>query len=348
MAKTHNFEPGTIVRFKNLTECQEMNDSYGIVKSKLDNGKLRIRTNTKNDMAVPVKFCDPVKQCLNEPVRNVPCMIWTRSTGETVPRVHWLHEAPKNIFPVSAFAKVHFDFIQDFKRWSERPGELVGDDNAKKTISYLKNTLNWKQPRLKAFLRPQFYIIIWHDNGSTAKPNHVLNTIFNSVNNFGKLKIQNNGEIVKIRGPVMYFEYTKMLQPGSGQTNIISMITLTVAYAEFFKRKLNCSEAEFIQKIRSGEIKNPEYPYDEQFIGRMLDLDIKYTVDSVCKVKNNSECEYCAEWVGDRTNPIWKPYVFEQTRKYSDIYEPNLSAQALGLKVKNYVRENKKTANENR
>ena len=113
MGETHEFEPGTIVRFKNLTECQEMNDSYGIVKNKQDNGKLRIRFNAKNDVAVPVQFCDPVIQCLNEEFSNVPLLIWPRSKGETIPRAHWLHEAPKNMVTKEAFLKLDYNRVQE-------------------------------------------------------------------------------------------------------------------------------------------------------------------------------------------------------------------------------------------
>ena len=66
MAQNDNFKPGTIVRFKNFKQKSEMNNSYGIVKQKLEKGKLRCQINAKNDNLVESKYCEPVIQCQNK------------------------------------------------------------------------------------------------------------------------------------------------------------------------------------------------------------------------------------------------------------------------------------------
>jgi len=305
MAEVGKFEPGTIVRFKNLTKRAEMNNSYGIVKNKLDNGNLRIRVNSKNDMAVQEKFCEPVIQCLNKDVGRVPCMIWTRSTGETIPRAHWLYEAPKNIFPKEAFDKMQFNCLPEFIEWEKMPGKLVGEENAKKTVAYLKDTLNWKAPKIKAFLRPQIIIMFWHDSESTAKPNHVLNTMINSVNNCRQMKPQNDG-IVNIRGPVMYFEECKMLDPEIGTVRINSLMAIMITSAENFKHRMNLTETELTQKVRSGEI-YIDWPFEAECTSRMCDLEIKQATDSVCKkMKGKQKCKDCVKVVKRVTAPAWK------------------------------------------
>ena len=206
MAETHEFEPGTIVRFKNHSRTfQDMNNSYGIVKYKQDNGKLRIKFNSKNEFAAPVRFCDPVIQCLNEEFCNIPLLIWPRSKGETIPRAHWLHEAPKN---------------------------------PKKTMDYLENTLNWKRPFANCLscIQDEKSFIVFHDSASTAKPNDVFNTILNSVND----QPDNDGKIKNIRGPVMFFNFCTNLFPSHPiPVSINEKMANIVARSEHIKNKLN-------------------------------------------------------------------------------------------------------------
>jgi len=313
------FEPGTIVRFVNMIKCTEMNNSYGIVKSSLENGKLRVMINSKNVEEVKEEFCKPIIQCLNTSISNVPCMIWTRSSGETIPRVHWLYDAPKDIFTKEAFDKIQFDRVGEFRRWSEYPGELVGEDNAKKTISYLKETLNWEEPKLKAFLQHQITFMLWHDSASTAKPNHVLNTIINSVNKNVKMRVQNDGEVT-IRGPVMYFEYCKMHKHAEfGTTTINSMMSIKVSHAENFQNRMNISEEEIIHKFRTGDKrigKTAEFPFHMLQSARICDLTIQQATDSVCKKRKGKQiCKNCAKFVKLVTSPGWKENEMNRTQE---------------------------------
>jgi hypothetical protein len=204
-----------------------MNNSYGIVKSQLEDGNLRLQTNSKNDMAVKPEFCKPIVQCMNRNQRNVPVLIHPKLKGESFPRVHWLHEAPKDIFPKKAFeVTLPENYLKDKKlvsHFSNYPSKLVGKEESTKTIDYLTKTLDWQQPTLLAFIEiPQKAFIIWYDKKSTAKINKVINTHVNSAEYHD----------VEIRGPVVYFDYCKMLEDLNGETSINPMMAIMLAQVE--------------------------------------------------------------------------------------------------------------------
>jgi len=229
MTDKNKFLPGTVIRFQGLISCSQMNNNYGVVKSQLDDGNLRLQINSKNDMAVKPQFCKPIVQCMNRRQRNVPVLIHPKLKGEYFPRVHWLHEAPKDIFPKSAFDVLPHFYLRNreyISAYSKEPNMLVGKDNSDKTIDYLKGTLNWKNPTLLAFtVLPQKCFIIWYDKDSTAKINDVINTHVNSVDYHD----------VEIRGPVVYFDYCKMLDEYTGETSINPMMAIMIGQVELVK-----------------------------------------------------------------------------------------------------------------
>ena len=278
MADSDKFKPGTVIRFQGLTQNPQMNNSYGIVKKQLEDGNLRLQTNSQNDMAVKPKFCKPIVQCMNRNQRNVPVLIHPRLKGEYFPRVHWLHEAPKDIFPKDAFQPRRMFF------YSERPEMLVGRENTTKTISYLRDTLNWKKPTLLPFHENQKTFIIWYDHESNAKINDAINTIINSSSL--KLAVDRNEKVVKrqefeIRGPVVYFEFCKMLCEYYGETPINNMMAIMISHVEIAKDPSLVS-----RKPKDSTAKKVEYPteYDVNNFGEMdiatrniVEQDSKYS-----------------------------------------------------------------------
>ena len=227
MDDNNKFLPGTVIRFQGLITCSKMNNSYGIVKKQLEDGNLRLQTNSQNDMAVKPKFCKPIFQCMNRNQRNVPVLIHPKLKGETFPRVHWLHEAPKNVFPKRAFTTVlPENYLTNKKlvsQFSVRPELLVGKETSAKTIVYLTKTLDWQQPTLLAFIEiPQKAFIIWYDKKSTAKINKVIDTHVNSAEYHD----------VEVRGAVVYFDYCKMLEDNDGETSINPMMAIMLAQVE--------------------------------------------------------------------------------------------------------------------
>ena len=176
--------------------------------------------------------------------------------------------------------------------------------------------MHWKQPKLKAFVRPQIDFIIWHDDASTAKPNHLFNTISNSVNNYLKFKAQNDGKVMNIRGPVMYFK----LYDSNGMIKINGeainkTMAILVAHSENFKDRLNISESELTYKIRSCEIYE-EFPFGSEVTSRTCDLRIKQSSDSVCrKAKSKQQCNNCANAVEVTSETFFKWVYIQNVRK---------------------------------
>lgn len=177
--------------------------------------------------------------------------------------------------------------------------------------------MHWKQPKLKAFVRPQIDFIIWHDDASTAKPNHLFNTISNSVNNYLKFKAQNDGKVVKIRGPVMYFNsHLLTSQSEKNCKNINKTMAILVATSENLKDRWNSlPESELTDKIRSGEI-DEQNPFCSEVTSRICDLIIKQSSDSVCrKAKSKQQCNFCAYFVETASHPCFKRVFTERVRK---------------------------------
>ena len=194
-------------------------------------------------------------------------MIWPKLKSEKFPRIHWLHEAPKNIFPESAFdgmklirqiyESLHnsetgslpfpFSLSSDQKllntgppMWSlfDQPEVLFGpggEEVTEKSINYLKNVLNWKRPIVRPFCDVNDMFIIWYDLESSARVNPYFNTILNYPKN--KYSTSSNRWIMEkfdheIRGPCVYFNYSSMLCKQVGETPINQMMVILHARAE--------------------------------------------------------------------------------------------------------------------
>jgi hypothetical protein len=320
-----------------------MNNSYGIVKQRLENGKLRCVVNTKIDTSVDSKYCEPVIQCQNKYTRNVPCMIWPKLAAEKFPRIHWLHEAPKNIFPESAFKEnmaitrhcqdrfENGEFGMDEKLvntgpplWQlfDQPEMLLGKEIAKKTINYLKNVLNWKRPIVRPVDDAKFEggVIIWYDLESTAKPN----TYFHTILNFSKDKYRtsSNGNIMavydhKIRGPCVYFNYNSMLSKKFGETPINQLMVILRAHADV--------------------VLNPELDSDDYAHKRLFELERKIVEDRICdKIKGKQKCKECKLFLKKTNNPYFEMHVKEikdiqdnDPVRYKTEIEPNQKLRKL-------------------
>ena len=128
-----------------------------------------------------------------------------------------------------------------------------------------------------------------------------------------KLKAQNDGKIMNIRGPVIYFELIYELEINGVPTN--ETMANLVAHSENFKDRLNLSESELTDKIRSGEIYE-EFPFGSEVTSRICDLRIKQSSDSVCrKAKSKQQCNFCAYFVETASHPCFKRVFTERVRK---------------------------------
>jgi len=288
MADSNKFKPGTVIRFQGLTQNPKMNNSYGIVRKQLEDGNLRIQTNSLNDMAVKPKFCKPIIQCMNRNQRNVPILIHPRIKGEYFPRVHWLHEAPKDIFPAKAFSPklMHkFNIVSSMIKIN-CPDKLIGEENMNKTIKYLTETLNWKDPVILPFHENQKTFIIWYDKESTAKINDAINTIVNSDKQ-NKHGLQPYDHNVEIRGPVVYFEFCKMLCEYYGETPINNMMAIMISHVEIAKDPSLVSREPSSKRVEYSE------EHDVNNFGKMdsltkdiVEQDSKYIQKRMAVLKN--------------------------------------------------------------
>lgn len=324
MTEKNKFESGTIIKFQGLVKCAEMNNSYGIVKSEItETGRLRVQVNAKNDQAIESKHCAPVIQCPNKLQRNVPCLIWPKLKGDSFPRIHWLHEAPKDIFPENSYKQLqqcggssgiaamvswhpqlaHMGQPKPLWNFSLQPGLLVGEKNAEKTVEYLKNVLNWKNPVIKGFSKLQQIFVIWYDRDSTAKINELVNTIIQSgKDQYHNPNTKEQGDI--IRGPVVYFDHEKMLDKTYGSTAINKMMAIMIAGSEIIKNPEIVKTREWEHNPMMGLSLEGDGTYMRK---RMFEMFEVMAEERICgKVKGKQKCRECKEFKKMANSPLYK------------------------------------------
>merc|ERR1712071_176999 len=102
-------------------------------------------------MGIHPKFCEPVIQCPNERFKNVPILVWPKVKTEKYQRVHWVHEAPKSLFPKHLFDKIRSMNRDEINELAENnPEELMGNDYFDKMTDFVEEKLNWKAMKIRA------------------------------------------------------------------------------------------------------------------------------------------------------------------------------------------------------
>ena len=161
------------------------------------------------------KFCEPVIQCPNERFKGVPILVWPKVKNEKYQRVHWVHEAPKSLFPKHPFDKIKSMKKDEINRLAEEhPDELLGNDYFEKLTDFLKQKLNWKAPKIRALEhsfgkgaddRKHFgsmvICFVSYDGESEAKTNTMINNLMNFNDEF----------LPVIKGPCIFFDENQML-----------------------------------------------------------------------------------------------------------------------------------------
>ena len=183
-------------------------------------------------------------------------------------------------------------FGADLSLWkfSKQPECVVGEEEVKKTVDYLKNVLNWTTPVMKPFSKLQQMFIIWYDRDSTAKVNELINTIIQSAKDqYYNPHTKEHGDT--IRGPVVYFDHEKMLDKTYGSTPINQMLAIIMAGAEIIKNPGLVKSRQWEHNPMNGLGLEGDGEFMRKKMFELIQLMLE---ERVCdKVKGKQICKHC-------------------------------------------------------